>query len=107
SARRGDGVNILEGAAGAQQRFRNQAVERLDMGARRNFRHDAAISAMLFELAQNDLAKNLAPALLIAHDDRSGGFVAARFDAEDGQMGRHEALGLIAIGRKPGYETSR
>jgi hypothetical protein len=62
---------------------------------------------MLFQLAQHDFAENRALSRGIARDDGRGGLVAARFDAENGQLGRHEALGLIAMGRKAGYETSR
>ena len=104
---RSDRIDILQRAPGTQKRFGNQAVQRLHMGARRDLRHHAAIGAVLLELAQHDFTENLALSVRIAHDDGSGGLVAARFDAENGQLGRHEALGLIAGGSKAGYETSR
>jgi hypothetical protein len=93
-ARRGDGIEIAEPAPGAQQRFGDEAIQRLHMGACRDLRHHAAIGAVFLELAQDHFAQDFAPPIRIAHHNGSGGLVAARFDAENGQLRRHEAHGV-------------
>ncbi|MNV85116.1 hypothetical protein D3C71_1790450 [compost metagenome] len=48
---RSNGVDVGKRDAGPEQRFLDQRVERLDMGARGNLRNHAAIGAVLFQLA--------------------------------------------------------
>ena len=72
----GDGVDVVERAARLVQRAADQMVERIDMGARGDFRHDAAIGRMFGDLAQDGVGQNVAAPGRIGLDDSGGGFVA-------------------------------
>ena len=78
----GDRVDIGERDAGIGKRCLDDAVQRLDMGARRDLGHDAAKRRMLLDLAEHDVRQNLRAAALVERDDGRGGLVAARLDAE-------------------------
>ncbi len=54
--------------AGAHQRLLDQRIERIDMGARRDLRHDPAIGAVFFQLAQHHIGQN--PARAVGHHAR-------------------------------------
>ena len=69
--------------AGIGERRLDDAVERLDMGARGDLGHDAAERRMLLDLAEHDVGQDLRPAAVVKRDDGCGGLVAARLDAEN------------------------
>ena len=72
-------------------------IEQLDMGARGDFRHHAAIGRMQIELRAHHARQDLAAAVRRAAHHRGGGLVAARLDAEHGQgsgLCRSLAMGL-------------
>ena len=68
--------------AGIGERRLDDAVERLDMGARGDLRHDAAERRMLLDLAEHDVGQDFGRPLAVQRDDGRGGLVAARLDAE-------------------------
>ena len=72
---------------GLVQCLANDAVEIIEMGARGDLRHDAAIGPVFVELAEHDVRQNGA----VVGDNRGGGLVAAGFDTQDNH-GRHIAL---------------
>ena len=57
----------------------DEAVEMLDVAARRNLRHDAAVGRMVGALGEHEVGQHAA----LAGHDRGRRFVAARLDAED------------------------
>ncbi len=75
SSRREIGTRLVEGGS-------NDVVERLDMGAGRDFRHHPAEGLMLLELGQDDVGADLALAAIVALDDGGGRLVASRLDSE-------------------------
>ena len=79
AACRGDAVEIAERDAGIGHGARDDAVEIVEVGARGDFRHDAAIRPVLVELRQHDVGQDRP----VVANDRGGGFVAACFDAEN------------------------
>ncbi len=89
---RSNRIDVVERHAGPQQRLLDQRVERFDMGARGNLRNHAAIGAVLFQLAQDDVAEDASLAVFVAQHDGSRGFVAACFYAEDAHGRRHQEL---------------
>ena len=82
AGRGGDGVDIGERDAGIVKRRLDDAVERLDMGARGDLGNDAAECRMLLDLAEHDVGQDLRPAAVVQRDDGCGGLVAAGLDAE-------------------------
>jgi hypothetical protein len=89
---RGNRIDLVERHIGAGERFLDQPVQRLDMRARRDLRHDAAIGAVFVELRQHDVGEDFAAAVLMARDDGSRRLVAASFNAEDAKKGRHTPI---------------
>ena len=59
TGRRRDGIDLAEIGPGIERGL-DDAVQRLDMGARRDFGHDAAKGRMLLDLAEHDIGQNLA-----------------------------------------------
>ena len=57
--RGGDGVDIGQRDAGIGKRCLDDAVQRLDMGARGDLGHDAAKGGMLLDLAEHDVRQDL------------------------------------------------
>src|SRR4029077_2888399 len=84
-------------------------VERLDMGARRDLRHHAAIGLMLGGLRQHEVGEDFAASVLVAPHHRGGGLVAGRLDAENEHShlvvnpGRPEGAGPESISTNRGY----
>ncbi|GLS12313.1 hypothetical protein GCM10007864_59450 [Sinorhizobium fredii] len=74
------------------------------MGARGNLGHDAAVGAVLFELAQYHVAEDPTGPFFIAQHDGSRGFIAACLNAEDAQRRGHDVVySKIADTQKAGY----
>ena len=105
----GHGVKFAETDPGLRHRRCNNAIECLDMRARRDFRHHATERRMRRALAQDDIGTDTAPARGIALNDGSGRFVATRLDAQNNHQNppgarrplpatgaRQYAAGLIA-----------
>ena len=67
----------------------DQAIKSLDVGTRRDFRHHASESTVLFQLRQNDIGDNLAAPVRMAHHNGSSCLIAACFDAENTKNGCH------------------
>ncbi len=82
SGGRGDAVERGEIALRFRHRLRDQQVQHLDMGTGCNFRHHATERGMFVGLRQHDVRQNPPSPVLIAFDDRGGGLVAGRFDAQ-------------------------
>ena len=84
--RRRDPVDRVDREVGVRQRPRDDAVERLDMGARGDLRHHAAERRVLGDLRQHhvgqDLARPEVPPGPAALDHRGGGLVACGLDSE-------------------------
>ena len=79
----GDRIDIGEPDAGIGERRLDNAVERLDMGARRDLGNDAAERRMLLDLAEHDVGQDVRPATGAKRDDGCRGLVAARLDPEN------------------------
>ena len=75
--------SIDEARVRLDHRLRDDGVEHLDMGARRDLRHHAAIGCVLVGLRQHDVGEDLAAPVRAAPHDRRRGLVAGRLDAED------------------------
>ena len=82
-AGRRDAVEIAVADAGALHRRRDQAVQRVQMAARRDLGHDAAIGAVLVELAQHQVGMHRA----VVADHRGRGLVAGGLDSQN----KHDA----------------
>ena len=72
-------VEIAEPGAGLREGAPDQLVEVIQVAARGDFRHDAAVGAVLVELRQHQVGANLAR----IGDHRHRGLVAGGFDAQD------------------------
>ncbi len=96
---RGDAGEIAHADAGLGQRAGDDAVEMVEMGARRDLRHDAAIGAMLGQLGEHDVG---ADALAGVAHHRRRGLVAAGLDAED-----QHGCKLASVGAAVGLVSSR
>ena len=83
SGRGGDAVEIARPDAGAFERASDQRVDDFDMGARGDFRHDAAISGMGRDLAHHLVGKDFAGSVGPEFDDRRGGLVAGGLDSQN------------------------
>ena len=77
--RGGNGIDIGEGQPGIGQRAGDQRCQQLRMGARGDFGNDPAIGAVRVVLRGDALRQDHA----FAGDQRSGGFVARRFNAQN------------------------
>ena len=75
----GHTVEVGEAHARLVHRTGDQAVEMLDVAARRNLRHDAAVGRVVGALGEHEVRQHAA---LPGHD-RSRRLVAARLDAKD------------------------
>ena len=82
----GNGIHLFQFASGLGQRVGNQPVEMVDMRARGQFRHHAAIGRMQLNLAQHHIRQNIA-----AH---TTGLGIVRRQAHNG------GSGLVATGLK-------
>ncbi len=69
-------VDVVERQAGLVQGLLDQAIEGIDMGARGNLGHNAAIGRMRGQLRQDDIAADDRLAICPALDNRCGGLVA-------------------------------
>ena len=109
----GDRVDIRQLAAALRQRLADQPVEDLDMGARGDFRHDAAEGGVFLELRADHVGDDPAATVIPALDHGGGGLVAARLDAEDLQRSCDRTGGafhvslMIAMRCKGDYLRSR
>ena len=72
-------IDIGEPHPGLGQHVRHHRRQPVDMGARRQFGHDAAEGAMRFVLRRDALARDAA----VTVHQRHGGFIAGRFDTKD------------------------
>ena len=68
---------------GIGKRRLDDAVQRLDMGARRDLRHHAAEGRMLLDLAEHDVGQDLRLGAVAQFDHARRGLVATRLDAEN------------------------
>ena len=75
----GNGVEIAETDPGLIHRPVDDAVDQLQMRARRDLGHDAAERPVIFDLRQHLVGQN-SP---VAVDHGGGGFIATGFDAQD------------------------
>jgi hypothetical protein len=64
-------------------RLGDDAVERLDMSARRDLRDHAAEFGMFADLRQHNIRQNTPTAAIVAAHHRGGCFIAGRLDAEN------------------------
>ena len=78
----GDAVEAGEAHAGIRHRLGDDEVERLDMRARRDLRHDAAEGGVLVDLREHDVGHDPPRPLREPLDHRRRGLVASRLDAE-------------------------
>src|SRR5690606_18087796 len=76
--RDGDGVDVLEPAAGRVQRGVEGGHEGLEVGPARHLRHDAPEARVLVHRRGRDVGEQLTAA-----DEGEAGLVAARLDPED------------------------
>ena len=84
SGGRGDAVEGGERHLRLAHRLCDDGIERLDMGAGGDFRHDAAEFGMFADLRQDDIGQDAAAPPSRSPLDHGGGrFVAGRFDAEN------------------------
>ena len=79
---RRDAVERAEREVRVDHRPRDDGVERLDMRARGDLRHHAAIGLVL-GLREHDVGEDCASPVLVAAHHRGGGLVAGRLDAEN------------------------
>ena len=82
---RGDRVDRVEAEPRLGERLADGRVEQLDMGARGDLRHHAAIGRMQVELRAHHARQDRAAAVRGAAHHRRGSLVAARLDAEHDQ----------------------
>ena len=78
----GDTVDRVEAKASLGERLGDQNIEKLDMGARRDLRHDAAELGVQRKLRAHHIGEDDALAACLAPDQGGGGLVAARLDAK-------------------------
>ena len=87
SGRGGDSVEVANGEFRPFQGPRDEMVDHLDMGARGNFRHHAAIGRMRGDLTHHLVRKDIAAAGGAQPNDRRGGFIAGRLYAKNAHSG--------------------
>ena len=78
-----NGVQLAETGFGLPHRFRDDGIDRFQMGAGGDFRHDSAERRMIVDLRPDDLAENRVCSVLCIVNHRRRGFVAACLYAED------------------------
>ena len=84
AGRRGDAVELRPRLRPAvRERASDQPVDDLDMGARGDLRHDAAIGRVGGDLAHHLVGENLARAVGAQPHHRRRGLVAGGFDSQD------------------------
>jgi hypothetical protein len=93
----GDAVDLGKAAPGVAHGGRDDHIERLHMGARRDLRHHAAERRMLLDLRQHHIGKDGAAAILAPFDQRRRGLVAGRLDAEHDHVTLHVALHVAVL----------
>jgi hypothetical protein len=86
--RHGDEPDVVERRAGATQRVVDRRVGELEVVARGDLRHDAAVG-VVDALRRDDVGAQLA----VGGDDGRARVVAARLEREDERHGTDEALG--------------
>src|SRR6516162_6141095 len=84
--RRANPVYRLPVDASRGQTFGDEEIEELYMGTRGNLRHHAAELGMERELGADQIGQDGAFTTRVAAHQGGGGFIAARFDAEDGEL---------------------
>ena len=72
-------VDVVEPSAGALERVRGHGVDQLEVVARGDLRHHAAVARVQQPLGGDHVRRDLA----VAAHDRGAGVVAARLDGED------------------------
>ena len=75
----GDVREVVERRAGVAERFADHGQDELQMAARRHFGHDAAVARVEIRLRCDDVRAELP----LGRDERRGGLVARRLDAEN------------------------
>ena len=83
SGRRRHAVELADRHFRALQGLGDDGVDGIDMGAGRDFRHDAAIDGMLLRLRQDHVGQDMSASVGQALDHRGGRFVASGLDAEN------------------------
>src|SRR5579885_3834447 len=79
---RGDPVDLVERNAGLVERVPDQRCEVVEMGAGRDLGYDPAVMAVLVELRTHQIGADAWLRFTILNHG-GGGFVAARFEAQD------------------------
>jgi hypothetical protein len=79
----GNAVQCAERDLRLAHRRGDDRIQRLDVGAGRDLRHDAAECCMFLDLREHDVRQDAAPPVLGPFDQGGSGFVAGGFDAED------------------------
>ena len=79
---------VVEAETSFGQRLGDQNIEQLDMGARRDLRHDAAELGVQRKLRAHHIGEDDALAACLAPHQGGGGLVAARLDAEHDEVAR-------------------
>ncbi len=88
SAGRRHRIEVARCRAGLAQGLRHDTVDDLDMRARGDLRHHAAIGGVVLDLRAHDIGQDGAPAVRSDPDHRRRRLVAGGLDAED-QHGPH------------------
>ena len=88
-------------------RGRDDDVEHLDMGARRDLRHHAAERRMLLDLRQHHVGEDGAAPVRVPLDHRRRGFIAGRLDAEHDHGGLARVLRFAFLRRRGAYSSAR
>ena len=78
-----DPVDLAPAKPRISKRLHDCGVQQLDMRARGDLGHHAAIARMQLELGAHHIGENAAPAFAVAAHQGSGRLVAARLDPED------------------------
>ncbi len=79
----GDRRKLGKANAGFLHRAADDAVEQIDMGARRDLRHHAAECGMLIRLRVDDIGQDSPRAIALALDHGGGGFIAGGLDPKN------------------------
>ena len=80
--RGGDAGKLREADSGLLHCALDNAVERLDMGARRDLRHHAAEGRVLLGLRADDVRQNASRSVALALDHGGRGFIAGGLDPQ-------------------------
>ena len=95
----GDTIDVLEARVRLRECLADYRRDQLEMAARRDLGHDAAVGRVQLRLRGDDAGADLA----VAGDERRRGLVATRLDAEDqtGNRYRHKSVTHRARRRGP------